>query len=103
GYRGWVLCRLLAWHERMIVLKERELKDRPIVTPAWFHKRLATGLWPVVERLLLTSETAKGPVGTACIPSTRIMFVLAVRCRILRGSRYSSQFSHSLARSADSN
>src|SRR5438132_7479382 len=37
------------------------------------------------------------------IPSTRIMFVLAVRCRILRGSRYSSQFSHSLARSADSN
>src|SRR4029077_18960743 len=36
-------------------------------------------------------------------PSTRIMFVLAVRWRILRGSRYSSQLSHSLARSADSN
>jgi glycosyltransferase involved in cell wall biosynthesis len=28
GYRGWVLCRLLAWYERMIVLKERELKYR---------------------------------------------------------------------------
>lgn len=25
GYRGWVLCRLLAWYERMIILKEREL------------------------------------------------------------------------------
>jgi hypothetical protein len=29
GYRGWVLCRLLASYERMIALKERELKDRP--------------------------------------------------------------------------
>jgi glycosyltransferase involved in cell wall biosynthesis len=29
GYRGWVLCRLLAWYERIIVLKERELKNRP--------------------------------------------------------------------------
>jgi glycosyltransferase involved in cell wall biosynthesis len=28
GHRGWVLCRLLAWYERMIVLKERELKNR---------------------------------------------------------------------------
>jgi glycosyltransferase involved in cell wall biosynthesis len=28
GYRGLVLCRLLAWYERMIVLKERELKNR---------------------------------------------------------------------------
>jgi len=28
GYRGWVLCRLLAGYERMIVLKERELKSR---------------------------------------------------------------------------
>ena len=28
GYRGWVLCRLLAWYERMIVLKEREMKNR---------------------------------------------------------------------------
>jgi glycosyltransferase involved in cell wall biosynthesis len=27
GYRGWVLCRLLAWYERMIVLKEREMKQ----------------------------------------------------------------------------
>src|SRR6184192_3251143 len=36
-------------------------------------------------------------------PSTRIMFVFAVRWRISRGSRYSSQLSHSLARSADSN
>jgi glycosyltransferase involved in cell wall biosynthesis len=26
GYRGWVLCRLLAWYERMILLKEREMK-----------------------------------------------------------------------------
>ncbi len=25
GYRGWVLCRLLAWYERMIVWKEREI------------------------------------------------------------------------------
>ncbi len=24
GYRGWVLCRLLAWYERTILLKERE-------------------------------------------------------------------------------
>jgi len=24
GYRGWVLCRLLAWYERMIVWKQRE-------------------------------------------------------------------------------
>ena len=31
-------------------------------------------------------------------PSSKIMFVFAVRCRILRGSRYSSQLSHSLAR-----
>src|SRR6266446_2890369 len=37
------------------------------------------------------------------IPSTRIIFVFAVRCRILRGSRYSSQFSHSLARCIESN
>jgi hypothetical protein len=28
GYRGWVLCRLLAGYERMIVSKERELKNR---------------------------------------------------------------------------
>jgi hypothetical protein len=28
GYRGWVLCRLLAWYERMISLKEREMKKR---------------------------------------------------------------------------
>jgi hypothetical protein len=27
GYRGWVLCRLLAWYERMIVVKEREMKQ----------------------------------------------------------------------------
>ncbi|HEU4770688.1 MAG TPA: hypothetical protein VFS68_00905, partial [Candidatus Udaeobacter sp.] len=26
GYRGWVLCRLLAWYEWRIVLKEREIK-----------------------------------------------------------------------------
>ena len=26
GYRGWVLCRLLAWYERMILWKERETK-----------------------------------------------------------------------------
>jgi glycosyltransferase involved in cell wall biosynthesis len=29
GYRGWVLCRLLASYERMIVLKQRELQKRP--------------------------------------------------------------------------
>ena len=28
GYRGWLLCRLLADYERMIVSKERELKKR---------------------------------------------------------------------------
>lgn len=28
GYRGWVLCRLLAWYEWLIVLKEREIKGR---------------------------------------------------------------------------
>lgn len=28
GYRGWVLCRLLAGYERMIVSKERELEKR---------------------------------------------------------------------------
>ena len=26
GYRGWVLCRLLAWYEWLIVLKEREIR-----------------------------------------------------------------------------
>src|SRR5207249_12065005 len=50
-----------------------------------------------------TTHRAVSIAGTAYIPSTRIMFVLAVRCRILRGSRYSSQFSQALARSADSN
>jgi len=34
GCRGWVLCRLLAWYERMIVLKERELKNRRINSTA---------------------------------------------------------------------
>jgi len=29
GCRGWVLCRLLAWYERSIVVKERELKNAP--------------------------------------------------------------------------
>jgi len=28
GYRGWVLCRLLAWYERLIVWKEREIRTR---------------------------------------------------------------------------
>ena len=28
GYRGWVLCRLLAWYERMILLKQREMRNR---------------------------------------------------------------------------
>jgi hypothetical protein len=30
GYRGWVLCRLLASYERMIVSKQRQLKNRPL-------------------------------------------------------------------------
>ena len=30
GYRGWLLCRLLASYERMIVSKQRELKKRPL-------------------------------------------------------------------------
>jgi len=30
GYRGWVLCGLLARYERMIVSKERELTKRPL-------------------------------------------------------------------------
>lgn len=29
GYRGWVLCRLLASYERMIVRKQRERRKRP--------------------------------------------------------------------------
>jgi glycosyltransferase involved in cell wall biosynthesis len=29
GYRGWVLCRLLASYERMIVRKQRELQKHP--------------------------------------------------------------------------
>ncbi len=29
GYRGWVLCRLLAQYERMIVSKERKFEKRP--------------------------------------------------------------------------
>jgi glycosyltransferase involved in cell wall biosynthesis len=34
GYRGWLLCRLLARYERMIVLKERELKTlRRVAVP----------------------------------------------------------------------
>ncbi len=32
GYRGWVLCRLLAWYERMILLKERETTARSRIT-----------------------------------------------------------------------
>ena len=31
GYRGWVLCRLLAWYEWLIVLKEREIRARALV------------------------------------------------------------------------
>ena len=30
GCRGWVLCQLLAWYERMIVLKEHEMKQRQL-------------------------------------------------------------------------
>jgi hypothetical protein len=30
GYRGWILCRLLARYERMIVSKERELKKQSV-------------------------------------------------------------------------
>jgi glycosyltransferase involved in cell wall biosynthesis len=29
GYRGWLFCRLLAWYERTILLKEREMKKWP--------------------------------------------------------------------------
>jgi glycosyltransferase involved in cell wall biosynthesis len=28
GYRGWLLCRLLAWYERMIIFKEHEISHR---------------------------------------------------------------------------
>jgi glycosyltransferase involved in cell wall biosynthesis len=28
GYRGWALCRLLAWYERMIIFKEHEMSLR---------------------------------------------------------------------------
>jgi glycosyltransferase involved in cell wall biosynthesis len=28
GYRGWMLCRLLAWYERMIIFKEHEMSHR---------------------------------------------------------------------------
>jgi hypothetical protein len=43
GYRGWVLCRLLAWYERMIVLKECELKKGVLTLPR-FPSAVATGL-----------------------------------------------------------
>lgn len=33
GYRGWMLCRLLARYERMIVAKEHELKKQSVVIP----------------------------------------------------------------------
>src|SRR2546430_2847886 len=36
-------------------------------------------------------------------PSTKMIFVFAVRFRILQGSRYSSQLNHSFARPIDSN
>ena len=35
GYRGWVLCRLLARYERIIVSKQHELKKRPLEIQAW--------------------------------------------------------------------
>jgi glycosyltransferase involved in cell wall biosynthesis len=41
GYRGWVLCRLLAWYECMIVLKEREMKERRIRSSAALPPRRA--------------------------------------------------------------
>jgi glycosyltransferase involved in cell wall biosynthesis len=34
GYRGWMLCRLLACYERMIVRKTREIKKRTARLPA---------------------------------------------------------------------
>jgi glycosyltransferase involved in cell wall biosynthesis len=36
GYRGWVLCRLLAWYERMIVLKERYALRRSHDCRNWY-------------------------------------------------------------------
>jgi hypothetical protein len=35
GYRGWVLCRLLASYERMIVSKQRQLQNRPLDPALW--------------------------------------------------------------------
>ena len=32
GYRGWMLCRLLAWYERMILLKQREATAQSCVS-----------------------------------------------------------------------
>ena len=37
GYRGWVLCRLLAWYERVILLNQREMRkcvNKPSVARA---------------------------------------------------------------------
>ena len=50
---------------------------------------------------LFVGSTESSPTGYT--PSTPIIFVFAVRWRILRGSRYSSQFNHSFARCMDSN
>jgi glycosyltransferase involved in cell wall biosynthesis len=38
GYRGWVFCRLLAWYERTILLKEREMKKGPGTVQRDFEK-----------------------------------------------------------------
>ncbi len=38
GYRGWVFCRLLAWYERTILLKEREMKKGPGTAQRDFEK-----------------------------------------------------------------
>jgi glycosyltransferase involved in cell wall biosynthesis len=35
GYRGWVLCRLLASYERMIASKQRQLQNRPLDPALW--------------------------------------------------------------------
>jgi hypothetical protein len=56
-YRRWVHCRLLAWYERMIVLKERELKKAGVVVPALETETSRRQLLPLDEDHVCLSRT----------------------------------------------
>ena len=57
----------------------------------------------VSRRPLFQGLPRRVPQRSNYAPSTTIMFAFAVRWRILRGSRYSAQYSQSFARCIDSN